>query len=188
MVKSFCSFGLVGAAVVALAGTAVPAAAQQVMIGVAGQQVQDLEAMKGKFVLLAQAFDASQMEWRPMEGVRSVKEVVDLIVAEVHLFPAMWGFTPPAQAESGFLAELNRLAELSPAATIAELEAGFDFMIESVESLDHDRLVEASDWFGTTYTLQAAIAQAIGDMHEHLGQLIAYARTNEVVPPWSAGG
>ena len=24
-----------------------------------------------------------------------------------------------------------------------------------------------------------------GDMHEHLGQLIAYARTNQIVPPWS---
>jgi hypothetical protein len=26
---------------------------------------------------------------------------------------------------------------------------------------------------------------AMADMHEHLGQLIAYARTNQVVPPWS---
>jgi hypothetical protein len=25
----------------------------------------------------------------------------------------------------------------------------------------------------------------MADMHEHLGQLIAYARTNHVVPPWS---
>jgi hypothetical protein len=24
-----------------------------------------------------------------------------------------------------------------------------------------------------------------GDMHEHLGQLIAYARMNHIVPPWS---
>ena len=24
-----------------------------------------------------------------------------------------------------------------------------------------------------------------GDMHEHLGQLIAYARMNRIVPPWS---
>lgn len=188
MIRSMRSFGLAGLAVVALAGSTPPAAAQQVMLGVAGQQVEDLQTMKAKFVSLSRAFDASQMDWRPMEGVRSVKEVVDLIVAEVHLFPAMWGFTPPAQAEQGFVAEMNRVAELSPEAAIAELEAGFDFMIESVESLDHARRTEGSDWFGTTYTLEAAIAQAIGDMHEHLGQLIAYARTNEVVPPWSAGG
>jgi hypothetical protein len=24
-----------------------------------------------------------------------------------------------------------------------------------------------------------------GDLHEHLGQLIAYARMNKIVPPWS---
>jgi len=24
-----------------------------------------------------------------------------------------------------------------------------------------------------------------GDLHEHLGQLIAYARMNHIVPPWS---
>jgi hypothetical protein len=24
-----------------------------------------------------------------------------------------------------------------------------------------------------------------GDLHEHLGQMIAYARMNHIVPPWS---
>ena len=24
-----------------------------------------------------------------------------------------------------------------------------------------------------------------GDLHEHLGQMIAYARMNKIVPPWS---
>jgi hypothetical protein len=24
-----------------------------------------------------------------------------------------------------------------------------------------------------------------GDLHEHLGQMIAYARINHIVPPWS---
>ena len=171
----------------ALAALALPtdAAAQEPM-GVADQQVQDLETMKGKFVSLAQAFDESHMDWRPMEGVRSVKDVIDLMVAEVHLFPAMWGFQPPAQTAQGFGPEMERVGQLSPEAAIAELEAGFDFMIESVSSLDHERLHEPSDWFGTSMVLEAAIASAIGDMHEHLGQLIAYARTNRVVPPWSS--
>jgi len=31
---------------------------------------------------------------------------------------------------------------------------------------------------------QAALGVG-GDLHEHLGQLIAYARTNHIVPPWS---
>ena len=176
--------GLAGLAILTAALVAAPTAAQEPM-GVAAQQVQDLETMKDKFVSLARAFDAGQMEWRPMEGVRSVKEVIDLMVAEVHLFPAMWGFEPPAQTAAGFGPEIQRTAALSPEEAIAEMEAGFDFMIESVASLDHDRLHEPADWFGTSMVLEAAIASALGDMHEHLGQLIAYARSNGVVPPWS---
>lgn len=177
--------GWMGCIVVAgLFGAVAPLAAQDV-VGTAAQQVQDIETMKDKFVSLARAFDEAQMEWRPMEGVRSVKEVVDLTAAEVHLFPTLWGFEPPAHSAAGFEAEMNRLGEESPADAIAEMEAGFDRMIALVGGLSAERLHEPSDWFGTTYTVEASIAQALGDMHEHLGQLIAYARTNGVVPPWS---
>ncbi|MEO7711628.1 MAG: hypothetical protein ABIV10_01765 [Gemmatimonadaceae bacterium] len=34
-------------------------------------------------------------------------------------------------------------------------------------------------------TLVEAAFGMTGDMHEHLGQLIAYARSNGVKPPWS---
>lgn len=166
------------------AGSPVPVEAQEPM-GVAAQQIQDLETMKSKFVSLARAFEADQMDWRPMEGTRSVKDVIGLMVAEVHLFPAMCGFDPPARAADGFGPEMERVAALSADAAIDEMESGFDFMIASVSSLDHDRLHAPSDWFGTSMVLEAAIASALGDMHEHLGQLIAYARTNRIVPPWS---
>jgi hypothetical protein len=39
--------------------------------------------------------------------------------------------------------------------------------------------------FGQQMPVHAAVATAMADMHEHLGQLIAYARANRVVPPWS---
>lgn len=161
-----------------------PAAAQE-PVGVAAQQVQDLETMKSKFVSLARAFEADQMEWRPMEGVRSVHEVVALMVAEVHLFPTLWGFEAPAHAAGNWGPEMERAGALEPEAAIAEMEAGFDFMIRSVSSLTPEQLHAPSDWFGTSMVTEAAIASALGDMHEHLGQLIAYARMNQVVPPWS---
>ncbi len=34
-------------------------------------------------------------------------------------------------------------------------------------------------------TLDNAALLMAGDLHEHLGQLIAYARVNGVKPPWS---
>ncbi len=44
-------------------------------------QVTDIETMKDKFIGLAQAFNESQYDWRPMEGVRSVRDVIGLIIA-----------------------------------------------------------------------------------------------------------
>jgi len=39
--------------------------------------------------------------------------------------------------------------------------------------------------FGTDMTKQGALMHLLEDQHEHLGQSIAYARINGVVPPWS---
>jgi hypothetical protein len=39
--------------------------------------------------------------------------------------------------------------------------------------------------FGTPRTLQQLWVLATTHLHEHLGQAIAYARSNNVVPPWS---
>jgi hypothetical protein len=39
--------------------------------------------------------------------------------------------------------------------------------------------------FGRDMTKQGAALMLLFDQHEHLGQSIAYARTNSVVPPWS---
>ena len=39
--------------------------------------------------------------------------------------------------------------------------------------------------FGRDMTKQGALMLILEDQHEHLGQSIAYARSNGVVPPWS---
>ena len=39
--------------------------------------------------------------------------------------------------------------------------------------------------FGRDWTKQDALMHILEDQHEHLGQSIAYARSNGVVPPWS---
>jgi hypothetical protein len=38
--------------------------------------VRDLDTLRGKFVGLAEAFPQDKYTWRPMEGVRSVSEVL----------------------------------------------------------------------------------------------------------------
>ena len=42
-----------------------------------------------------------------------------------------------------------------------------------------------TNMFGNQVTKRTVMSVMVSHMHEHLGQSIAYARTNGVVPPWS---
>ena len=148
-------------------------------------QVEDIRTMHEKFKGLAGAFDESQYDWRPMEGVRSVREVLGLAVAEAHLFPTGWGYDAPPSSAPGFGAELQRAGSLPKSEMIAELDVAFDFLIEVVEGMSEEARMADGEDFGTPMPVHASVATAMNDMHEHLGQLIAYARANQVVPPWS---
>jgi hypothetical protein len=148
-------------------------------------QVDDIRTMHDKFRALAGAFEEAQYDWRPMEGVRSVREVLGLAIAEAHLFPTGWGYDAPPSSAAGFGAEMERAAALSKAEMIADIDTSFDFLIEVVEGMSEEKRMSDGEYFGTAMPVHASVATAMNDMHEHLGQLIAYARTNHVVPPWS---
>jgi hypothetical protein len=149
-------------------------------------QVADIETMRDKFIQLGEAFEESHYTWRPMVGVRSVQEVLGLAVAEAHMFPTGWGYDAPAVAADGFMAEVGRAAALGKADMLGELESSFGFLIGVVRDMPESKRLSDGSYFGQPMPVHASIATAMADMHEHLGQLIAYARTNEVVPPWSA--
>jgi hypothetical protein len=124
-------------------------------------------------------------DYRPMEGVRSVRDVLALAVVEAHIFPTAWGYAPPAGAGSGFGPENQRVAGFNKAQMVRELNSAFDHLIGVVRGMDEAKRNESSSYFGRQMPVHANIATAMADMHEHLGQLIAYARANRVVPPWS---
>ena len=109
-------------------------------------QVTDIETMKDKFIGLAQEFDDAQYDWRPMEGVRSVRDVLGLIIAECHVFPVAWGHPAPAVSASGFGAELRRAGALPRAEIISELSSAFDHLIGGGESGERGRHVVLAFW------------------------------------------
>lgn len=149
-------------------------------------QIADLEQMRDKFIALAEAFPADLYDWRPMEGVRSVHDVMALIAAEATLFPTMWDFEKPAWvAEGSFGDELGRLSGLSREEMIRELQRSFGHIVEVVGGLSEEERSRQVNFFGLTVDLGTAVTLMATDMHEHLGQAIAYARTNQIVPPWS---
>ena len=147
--------------------------------------VADLEEMRDKFLSLAEAFPEDMWDWAPMEGTRSVRDVMVLMVAEGHIFPPLWGAAPATGAADAFGAEIGRVSPMSKADVIEEMEGALDYMVEAVRSLTAaDRGADAS-WFGQETNGAGVVTKALADMHEHLGQSIAYARSNQIVPPWS---
>ena len=142
----------------------------------------DIEVMRGKFLGLAEAFPADSYTWRPMEGVRSVSEVLMLIASEGYGFVPMALGAPTAMGREESQA-LNAVTD--KAEVIDHLTKGFDYAREQLEALDPATLTSSRNLFGQERTTPAIVMFVGGDMHEHLGQLIAYARTNRIVPPWS---
>ena len=43
-------------------------------------------------------------------------------------------------------------------------------------------------YYGQSTLPRVATTYTLNDLHEHLGQLVAYARMNSIVPPWTRKG
>ena len=163
-----------------------PAMAQGSASGLRAGYLADFETMQTKFKELAGVMDADTYGWRPMDGVRSVSEVFMLIVAENYFVPAAWSAALPDGITPGF-ALFGELAEvIDKREVLAALEKSAAYLLEAVGSLSDAQMGQTVQIFGQEGVLQASLLLVVGDMHEHLGQAIAYARMNEVVPPWTA--
>ena len=143
----------------------------------------DIEVMRGKFLGLAEAFPAETYSWRPMEGVRSVSEVLMLIAGEG------FAFAPVALGLEGSMSfqEMQALEQdvTDKVDVIDYLTRGIASAQEQLEGVDPATLTGTQMVFGQERTTADMVLLVAGDMHEHLGQLIAYARMNQIVPPWS---
>jgi hypothetical protein len=146
----------------------------------------DLETMRVKYVGLAEAFPQDKYDWRPMEGVRSVAEVLMLASFEGYSFvPRAFG---GQTADLGGREAAERLRTLNDKAQVIEhLTKGFAHAKAVIEAIDATTLGASRQLQGGSRTAPELAVRVMGDLHEHLGQLIAYARVNRIVPPWSQG-
>jgi hypothetical protein len=150
--------------------------------------LQDVSAVADKLVGLADAMPEDTWDWRPMEGVRSVAEVYRHVISDNYLMPAMVGTPAP---ESTGITEDYRTAvayegrAMSKDETVAALRASFEHLQKALAATTEADLDKSVQVFGSESTMRALWLMAITHVHEHLGQSIAYARSNRVTPPWS---
>jgi uncharacterized damage-inducible protein DinB len=143
--------------------------------------LRDLDGVSEQIVQLAQAVPAEKYTWRPGEGVRSVAEAYLHIAAGNY---EILGFTPYKVANAPDLAKFET-STTDKAQVVAALEKSFHTTRETIEKIP-DSALDQPVKPGSKYTVRAALLGIAGHAHEHLGQEIAYARMNGVVPPWSA--
>jgi len=167
--------------------SALPAGAQasSIMADLTG----DVAETQRKFIDLAKAIPAEKYDWRPMAGVRSVGEVLRHVASDNYLIPAALGYA--ADPATGIKGEDYKTAQAfekkasTKDATIADLEKSFAHLTKSMQATGPDKLGAQVKMFGQPFTMQKAWVLGTTHLHEHLGQLIAYARSNGVKPPWS---
>jgi hypothetical protein len=151
-------------------------------------QQRDIESLRKKFMALARAVPAGKLTWRPMEGTRSFREVFAHVAAEGNTETAMFGRPLPAGSLADFDAEEARLKQLPDAELIAVLDRSMQSLSATLGGLSLAKINSPIRYYGQSTLPRVAATYTLNDLHEHLGQLVAYARMNSIVPPWTRKG
>ena len=128
---------------------------------------------------LAEATPAEKFGWRPGPGVRSISEVY------MHVAIANLWLLDQAGVKSPELAKLPKDPEKAVTAkadVIQWLRTSQDAVRSAYQGADKQKRVK---FFGQDAAADGVFLRLLLHDNEHMGQSIAYARTNGIVPPWS---
>jgi len=182
---------LLVASVVVIPTVARPAAAQDVPNREAALEIRkrflmDLDTLQSKFLALSDAIPADKYAWRPAPGVRSVGEVFMHVASEYYVYaPMSYGGARSPVIPRGPDAFKTFESKSTKADVQKHLKEGFAYAKQQIEGLDPAAIAGTKKLFGGDHTIIETSFIMTDDLHEHLGQLIAYARMNGVTPPWS---
>jgi uncharacterized damage-inducible protein DinB len=145
-----------------------------------------LDRVKGQVISLEGVMPQDKFNWRPMEGVRSVSEVYLHIGDGLYIFANAAGLKSPFDNKTLFDEKTRDVRTTDKAKIAEELNASFDWTKSAIAKLTNADLDKKVDFFGSKTTVRNLLITLLNHTHEHLGQSIAYARSNGVVPPWTA--
>jgi uncharacterized damage-inducible protein DinB len=149
--------------------------------GARAEFLGELAYYEERFTRLAEAVPAEKYAWRPAEGVRSIGEVYAHIVAANYGIAKAFGATMPTGIDPK---AINATANDKPK-VVQELKDSFGHFRQAILALSDFDSDKAMKMFGRPTTQRGAFIMITGHTGEHLGQSIAYARMNGIVPPWT---
>lgn len=134
-----------------------------------------------QLVALAERIPAEKFTWRPGPGVRSVSEVyMHIAMANFYLLSV----TGPKMPDDLNSLDMEKTVT-AKAAVIAWLKRSLEAVKTAhaaVKPADLHRKVKIA---GRDAEVDGMYLRIIVHANEHMGQLVAYARMNGIVPPWS---
>jgi uncharacterized damage-inducible protein DinB len=132
-----------------------------------------------QLIALAEATPPQKFSWRPAPGVRSIGEVyMHIAIANFYLLSVTGAKEPDVSVTME--KTVTQKAEV-----VNWLKRSLDAVATARARLkpgDFQRKVSID---GKTVTVDGMYLRIIVHANEHMGQSIAYARMNGIVPPWS---
>ncbi len=165
--------------------------------GFRGEFLWELEIAIRQSVALAEAISPEKYDWRPDKKARSVSEVfvhvatgnfmlLDVIgiAAPIDLYAQL-----PADGHERFSGLIRRNDELAASvreknATVALLKRSLHAVNQSFDQASDAELDRRLHFFGEETTVRRVYLRLLAHAHEHMGQMIAYLRFNDISPPW----
>ncbi|MGH7538268.1 MAG: DinB family protein [Gemmatimonadales bacterium] len=165
-----------------LAGLAPSAPAQAAPTGVRADLLTQLDDAATKIAQLASAIPPEKYSWRPGAGVRSISEVVMHVTGANYYIPTFAGVRASVQLPRDAETTITDKAQIA-----GHLNRSFEHVRAALRAFADADLDKPTTMFGSRTTNRNVWLTIVTHAHEHLGQLIAYARSNGIVPPWSMG-
>jgi uncharacterized damage-inducible protein DinB len=164
--------------------------AQDKVAGFRADMLDQIEYVQKQILDLEGAIPDKKMSWRPAKGVRSISEVYLHVAFGNYILTKFAGYELPSDIVLPEFKDIQKWdGSTKNKKEIAErLEKSFTFVKETIKKMSDADLEKQVTFFGRETSVRNMLMTALAHMHEHLGQSIAYARSNGVVPPWSRGG
>jgi uncharacterized damage-inducible protein DinB len=145
------------------------------------QALLDLETMNKKFVDLANAVPADKFTWRPAPDARSFAEVFLHVSAERYGILNLMGAETPAGVDRKALEK----STTDRVQIVADLNKSWEFAQKAINGMTNAEFAKLLPKLGPQANAGDVVYILVADAHEHLGQAVAYARENGIVPPWT---
>ena len=146
------------------------------------QAALDLDGVNKKVISLAQALPQDKFNWRPTPDSRSFAEVFLHVSGERYGILGLMGAVPPAELDR----KTYEKSTTDKAKIVDELNKSGEYTQKTIQGMANADYAKLLPKLGPQANEGDVIYILVADAHEHLGQLVAYARVNGIVPPWTA--